>query len=687
MNAVEERYVDALGNEREVPPATRQAFDALLAVDNESPRIIPYALVLREDEPTAVVTTLPAASWVERVAWTIRCEDAGVHHGTVDLRDAPVLESFGHNGETFDRRSISLPQLPLGYHRVTLETINYGHEGGALIVVPRAAYAPPQARAWGIAVQLYTIRSQRNWGIGDFGDLRRFVELAADAGASYVGLNPLHAPHRSEPDAASPYAPTSRRFLNWLAIDVAALPEAQDPAIAATIASPEFRAQIELLRAQPLVDYNGVAECKDAILRRCFARFREMTAAASGFRDFIVAGGIALQRFAIFETLVERLGRDTQAWPRPYRDPASVDVRAFADAEAPAVEYAMYLQYRALEQLEAAAAEGAARGVALYRDLAVGVDANGADVWVDPAAYVPSASVGAPPDLLNPAGQDWGLPPLDPAMLARDGYRTIAELFGANMMLAGALRIDHAMSLTRLFWIPRGKPAADGGYVRYPFEDVLGILALESARAKCVVIGEDLGTVPLGFRERMAQARTLSYRILFFEREADETFIPAEDYPALALAATGTHDLAPFAAWLDGADITLREHLGVIDATFAQAEHAVRETDRRRLMATLIQSGDLAPQEPAAGAIILAAHRFLARSPAAIVMMQIDDALGETTPVNVPGTSDQYPNWRRKLDVDLDEIPAATQFQALCAILRTQRPRSTGDQTMNRGSH
>jgi len=284
-------------------------------------------------------------------------------------------------------------------------------------------------------------------------------------------------------------------------------------------------------------------------------------------------------------------------------------------------------------------------------------------------------SVGAPPDLLNPDGQDWGLPPLDPNALMRDGYRSAVDVFRANMQAAGALRIDHVMSLARLFWSPRGRSAAEGTYVQYPFEDLLGVLALESIRAQCSVIGEDLGTVPSGFRERMLQAGVLSYRILFFEREPDGSFIPAENYPALSLAATGTHDLSTFAAWLSGSDIDLRASLGVGDPTRVPQEHAEREIDRQRLIATLRRSGDLERDDAAGDEVLLAAHRFLARTPAHIVMMQVDDAIGETLPVNVPGTAEQYPNWRRKLSLDLDAIARDARFTALCSALRHERPR------------
>lgn len=675
MNSIDERYVDAFGVERIVPQTTRDAFAALLDIDPRNERIVAHATVVREGSVAEIVMTLPATSWTERLAWTIVLEDGAVAAGALELRDAPVVESFAGQTGTIDRRRVALGAFPLGYHRLSVDAGTIGTAESTLIVVPAAVYLPPHGRQWGIAVQLYTIRSERNWGIGDFTDLARFIEIAGEAGADYVGVNPLHAPHRTDPDAASPYAPTSRRFLNWLYIDVSAVPETQHAGVREAIEDPAFAHELRTMQTSSIVDYIGVARLKDAILRRCFASVRARPALDPEFRAFITAGGIALERFATFETLVERFGRDVAAWPSTFRDPATDDVRAFARAERPAIEYAMYLQYHAARQLAAAAAIAERSGVAIYRDLAVGVDVNGADVWIDPQAYVPSVSVGAPPDMLNTDGQDWGLPPFHPAGLARDGYRTIAELFRANMECAGALRIDHVMSLARLFWSPRGRSALEGTYVAYPFEDLLGILALESVRAACSVIGEDLGTVPVGFRERMARADVLSYRILFFERAHDADFIDAEYYPALSLAATGTHDLATFAAWLSGADIELRASVGVGDPARIPHEHAEREIDRQRLTAILRRSGDLAGDDASGDDIMLAAHRFLGRSPARIVMMQVDDAIGETLPINVPGTWDQYPNWRRKLSLDIDEIATNPRFMALCVALRSVRPR------------
>jgi 4-alpha-glucanotransferase len=669
------RYVDALGTLREVPESTRDHFAAVLAASAPAAGALPAAIVVPGDHAPGIVTTLPAASWNQRARWIVTTEFGDALHGEIELRDAPVVDSFERDGITYDRRRLTLDPLPEGYHQLTVDCGSFGRAEAALIVVPHRAYAPDE-RAWGLAVQLYTLRSQRNWGIGDFTDLRAIVDVAGKAGARYVGLNPLHASHRADPEAASPYAPASRTFLNWLAIDVEAIPEARAPEVAAAIEDRVFQATLADLRAARYVDYLGVAAAKDRMLRRAFAVFEHERADDPAFAAFVAAGGAALERFALFETLVLRLGRDLSGWPATYRDAESSAVRAFAAAERPEVRYGMWLQWHAATQLRAAAEAGAERGVRLYRDLAVGVDANGADVWVDGSAYVRTASVGAPPDVLNVIGQDWGLPPLDPSALIRDGYRTFASLLRANMTDAGALRIDQAMSLARLFWIPRGAAPTDGAYIAYPLADLVGIVALESTRARCLVIGEDLGTVPEGFRERMDAADVFSYRILFFERDADGAFFSPDRYPAKALATSGTHDLPPFAQWYAGGDIDVRAGLGFTHADAVAGERTTRDADRRRLIATLIDGGDL---EPATAytleEIVLGAHRFLARSRARIVMLQIDDAVGEIDPVNIPGTATQYPNWRRKLTLDIDGIATDPRFLALTEMLATQRPR------------
>ncbi len=663
-------YHDAFGNRRVVPPSTRATFVAALEASHLDGITAP-TLVIREGQPLAIDVTLPSESWESRALWTARDDRGYVGAGTLPMADAPVQRYVMREGTTLDTRRLTLPFTPtVGRYRVTIDVATYGHAGIDVLVTPGRAFLPAgEPRVWGIAVQLYALRSQRNWGIGDFGDLATICAIAADAGASLIGINPLHAGHRSDPEAASPYAPASRRFLNWLAIDVEAVTEANAPEAQVAIAS--LASEIAELRSLPYVDYTRVARAKDRALRACFAAMTKTRRDA--FNAYVRAAAMPLRRFAIYEALVARFGRDADTWPASMLNPDHPDVAVFATGARDEVEFGMYLQWCAFEQFEAVAQAAQRHGVAIYRDLAVGVERNSADVW-GATDYVTVATVGAPPDPLNRAGQDWGLPPLSPTALARDAYAGFAGLLADNMRHAGALRIDHVMSLMRLFWIPRGAPADDGAYVTYPFEDLLGIVARESIRARCMVVGEDLGTVPDGFRERMADNNVLAYRILLFERRADGSFIVPEAYPALALAATGTHDMPPMAGWLLGADIDIRERLGMVDPRLATAERAARELDIRQLTAALADAGALAAERDAES-IVVAAHRYLAASPARIVMVQIEDICGETTPVNVPGTNDEYANWRRKVRDDIDAIASGRRFARFTAMLREMRPR------------
>jgi 4-alpha-glucanotransferase len=668
-------YVDALGTRREAAPETVARFEALLEEDEH--RAVAPAIVLREGETLSVDVTLPAHSWTETLRWTLARDDGSTEQGTIPLREAPVVFADHRPGATYDTRRLALggPQ-PLGLHQLGLEVAAYARASTTIAVVPACAHVP-QGRTWGIALQLYTLRSARNCGIGDLADLRAVCRLLGERGASYVGINPLHAAFRSDPEAASPYAASSRVWLNWLCIAVDDVPESHTPAVRGVLRRKGRRERLAAVCASERVDYAGAAALKDELLRACFAAMEANAARRAAFEAWCAERGEALVRFATFEALVAWHGRDVSAWPATFRSPTSPDVALFAAAAHDEVRYAMYLQWLACEQLAAVAADAGRHGVRLYRDLAVGVDANAADVWADAGAYVPDVSVGAPPDVLNTLGQDWGLPPLDPRGLARDGYAELLTLVQANCRDAGALRIDHAFSLARLYWIPRGGDARSGTYVEYPLDDLRGIVALASVRERCVVIGEDLGTVPEGFRERMEETGILSYRILFFERRLDGTFAAPEEYPALALAASGTHDLPTIPAWLRGEDVELRARLGLLE-TPLPAELAARERERTMFLDVLVAHGDLAADRRDDDvAVVVAANRYLAATPCAIVMAQLDDVLEEREPVNVPGTSAEYPNWRRKLHAAVEALASDARLASLCAAFNEIRPRAT----------
>jgi len=348
-------------------------------------------------------------------------------------------------------------------------------------------------------------------------------------------------------------------------------------------------------------------------------------------------------------------------------------VHQFARDAHERVTFQVWLQFLADRQLSEAAMAAGPMTVGLYRDLAVGADPSGGETWSNQQAVVTQAQVGAPPDIYNPPGQSWGLPPFHPNALRKERYRSFIDLLRANMRHAGGLRIDHVMGLQQLYWVPEGSTPAEGAYVRYPREDLIGILALESHRNRCLIVGEDLGAVPAGFRERMAQARILSYRVLFFEKN-EEGFIPPNCYPGLSLAVVGSHNLPTLSAWMSASDLALKAELGLFpSAKLMKEAHAVRLEDRRALLSAFKKRGLAADPGMPMTEFADAAHAFLASSTSAITMVQIDDITHETTPVNVPTTSTEHPNWRRRLSMSLEEIADHPHFHRLSRQLSEAR--------------
>ncbi len=689
-------YVDAFGLERPVTAETKaRLLEALEPrIPAEGARIAPTCIVVRRDAELAFTLRVPDQAREAIVHAMLRRED-----GTTALAEL-ALEN---------RTRVVWPRTPpLGYHRLEIRLIVDGMtmlEEIAVIVVPARAYTPPgltDARVWGFSFQLYSLRSRRNWGIGDFTDLRTFVGIAADAGADIVGLNPLHALHATDPEAASPYAPTSRRFLEPRYVDLEAIPEfAACAAARELVASSTFQEELARLRAAEHVDHSGVARVKDAVfalVAQTFFAEHDGTGSARdrAFRSWVDAGGRALHRFAIYEALTAHFAEDEGrvrgwlTWPREYRDPAGDAVAAFVAEHESAIRTRLYIQWIAQQQFGHAAAIAKERmRVGLYCDLAVGVDANSADVWSDAPTFVLGTSAGAPPDLMNVYGQDWGLPPFDPNALRANGYAPFAEMVRANMRGVGALRLDHVMALMRLYLVPHGSMPTDGSYLQYPLDDLVGVLALESVRAGAIVIGEDLGTVPDGFRERMSEAAILSYRLLLFERASDGGYFGPEIYPRASLATAATHDLPTLAGWFVGRDIDVRERLGLADAGTAATEREQRRIDRDRLLESLVGNGALTAEEAAAlperadspeaaarfAPAIAAAYVYLGRTPAMLMMVQLDDALCEVDQLNVPGTDRTYANWRRKLRVPLEALADDATYRQV--VERIGRSRNT----------
>ncbi|MFZ5558415.1 MAG: malto-oligosyltrehalose synthase [Pseudomonadota bacterium] len=653
---------------------------------------------------------VPAAAASQSHRWALALEGGETRRG--EVRPA-ALERAGERavgGKPHVEYAFTWNDaLPPGYHRFTLEPPGRGAGATmALVIAPERCYCPPalegDGRVWGPALQLYALRSGRNWGIGDFTDLKNAIDAAARAGAGIVGLNPLHALFPHNPEHVSPYSPSSRVYLNVLYIDAEAVPEYADcEAARAAVADAGFQARLRALRGAELVDYRGVAEIKLAVLEQLYADFRARhqepgSARGRAFAAWREGEGEPLERFALFNALQAQFHAEDPGvwgwpvWPEAFRRPDAPAVRAWRDAHCDRVDFHAWLQWIAEDQLAGCGLRSfeLGIGVGVYQDLAVSVDRAGAEAWGWQDLYAETASIGAPPDDFNLNGQDWGLPPLIPQRLTESAYAPFIAMLRTAMRHAGALRIDHVMGLRRLFWVPPGGKPADGTYVNYPFDDLLGILALESQRNQCLVIGEDLGTVPDEVRAALGPLGVLSYRLLLFEKDAEGHFKPPEQYPPQALVAASTHDLPTLKSYWLGHDLDVRAQLGLYpDDETRGAQVVNRAQDRARLLVALERAG-LLPEgmtvHPVSAPemtleLALGIHAFIARTPAKVLMVQMEDVLGQLEQVNLPGTTDQYPNWRRKLPLNLEEWPQDPRVVALAEVLRRERGRGARPET------
>ncbi len=674
---------------------------SLQAAHRERQRQVLRPVIVRSiDTAEPLRIRLGEAQCRQRLQWRIALEHGDVQHHGLDLRSVDPVEQASIDGCEHLSFDVPAPPVPCGYHRLALLHDADVLAESTLIVTPSRCYWPQaiqgESRVWGPSVQLYSVRSERNWGMGDFSDLRLIMEQWSARGADVVALNPLHALFPHNPAHASPYSPSSRLFLNPLYIDPERIDDFRESEEArAVVASPEFQAIAQGLRSAELIDYPGVAALKFETLRLLYAHFQVMhlardTDRARAFRSFQATEGRPLRQHALFEALQATLCREDPsvwgwpAWPGEYRDPASPAVARFEREHSETVELYEYLQWQADLQLGEAGRRSLelGLGVGLYGDLAVSVDRGGAEVWAQQQLYAVDASVGAPPDEFSMKGQDWGLPPMIPGRLQQAAYAPFIVLLRRLMRHHGALRIDHALGLMRLYWIPPGGDASHGAYVRYPLDDLLGILALESERNRCLVVGEDLGTVPDDLRARLAGMGVLSYRLLYFERDASGYFKPARDYPPQALVAVSTHDLPTLAGFWEGRDIAVRNELGLFPSEEArQAQLVARAEQRTRLLLMLEREG-LLPQNGTADSLAFsemtpelsrAFHAFIARAPSKVMLVQMEDVIGAREQANLPGTTTEHPNWRRKLALPLERWPQDDRFASLCDALRAVR--------------
>ncbi|MDI6747734.1 MAG: 4-alpha-glucanotransferase [Rhodocyclaceae bacterium] len=711
---IADAYHDIWGGEHLTSSHTRQA---LLTAMHFSPAAVAFAPETLQSEldaaewqqplpPVSVVRSgtairiplvVPATTSTATWRWTVVLE-TGEASGTI-FTPANLLQTGADAQDTLHRYQIELPPIAVpGYHQLRVTAVDEQTSlTMPLIVVPQQCHQPAAirdgGRIWGLTLQLYGVRSQRNWGIGDFTDLGDLLALTAAAGGDLVGVNPLHALFPDNPAHISPYSPSQRCFVNVLYLDVTAVAElATCEEAQRRLASADFQKRLQDLRDAELVDYVAVARAKFEILEILFGHFlAESSERAAAFASWRAAQGDELERHARFAAMQAHFRAADEnvwgwpAWPEEYRSPESPAVAAFAAEHASAVSYHAWLQWLADTQLAATAGRASQSGMAvgLYQDLAVGANPSGAEAWNWQEVFAADAHAGAPPDEINLMGQDWGLPPFVPHRLREAAYAPLIDILRANMKHSGALRIDHVMGLSRMFWVPARLPATEGTYVQYPFEDILGIVALESQRNQCLVIGEDLGTVPEGFRPRLAECGVLSYHPLMFERYPDGNFRLPADMPQQALVAAGTHDLPTLRGFWQGADLDIRATLHLFpNEELHQRLITERDWDRGRLLWALEQEHLLpadASKQPAtmpelSSATVMAIHTYLARSPAQIMVVQPEDILGVLEQPNLPGTlEDQHPNWQRKLPLPIERWSSLAGYNAIVEAVHAAR--------------
>lgn len=666
-------FTDWTGNHARIEPSTLRAVLAALGVDASDEaavevaleetrnkpwrRMLPPTTVMRADHAAELRVHVPAGTPVHVSVQTEQGRSFALRQ--IDNFEADRTIDGARVGEA----SFELPAgMPLGYHLIHAESPQPAGDPvlamGHLIVTP-ARLGVPEAlgddRAWGYATQLYSVRSQGSWGIGDLTDLADLGVWSATHGADYLLVNPLHAAEPTVPMEPSPYLPTSRRFKNPIYLRIERIIEFAELA-------PETQARIrsaQQLLAQSLDELDEIARdriwpVKRAALRSVFEHGRT-PGRQFAFDAWRAQQGEGLERFAAWNVLAEEFGPAWHAWPQQYQDATGSDVTRFIEERRADVDFHCWLQWCLDEQARTAqdAAKDAGMRLGLMHDLAVGVNPQGADAWALRDVYAEGVTVGAPPDQYTRLGQDWSQPPFRPDRLEELGYAPFRDMVRSVLRHSGGVRVDHIIGLFRLWWVPEGNTPVEGTYVRYNHEAMIGVLCLEAHRAGAVVVGEDLGTVEPWVRDVLIDRGLLGTSILWFEKDWDaDVPLSPEQWRTDCLASVTTHDLPPTAGYLDGEHVRLRHRLGLLDDLDQEMEAA--RAERQQWIEVLHRSDLLAADVPAEidptpqeiEQIIIALHRFLERTPARLLNVALTDAVGDVRAQNQPGTTDEYPNWR-----------------------------------------
>jgi 4-alpha-glucanotransferase len=648
-------WTDVMGQARGVAAETLERLLALIGADGEAAAVPPLVTGTAGQS-----IPLPPA--------------AGTGAAALVFESGERIDVTVYPGD--DGRSWLAPIGRPGYHRLLLRD----REVTLAVAPPRCFSLDEVARGgrmWGLAAQIYGLRRPGDGGIGDSRGIAGLARAAGRAGADALALSPTHALFTAEPGRFGPYSPSSRLFLNPLLADPATL---FGPArVATAIRTAGVAEAMRRCEGTELIDWPEAAKAKLALFRALFDGFDTASGGslAEDFAGFVRAGGELLRDHARFEALqaarlaADPADRDWRRWPAALRDPAGSAVAAFAAAHEREIRFHLFLQWLADRALAAAQHEARSAGlrIGLIADLAVGMDATGSHAWSRPADVLGGASIGSPPDAFNADGQNWTLAAISPRAMVESGFAPFLDTLRATLRHAGGIRIDHVMGLARLWLVPDGMAPTEGAYLTYPVEDLLRLVALESHRHRAVVIGEDLGTLPWGFADMLAGHGVAGMRVLLFEREGDG-FKPAERWDAGAVAMSSTHDLPPVAGWWRGTDIGARAGLGQY-ADGGAAERALRAADRGQMWRAIGEGPE--PDEP--GPVVGAALRFVARGPSRLALIPLEDALGLEQQPNLPGTIDEYPNWRRRLERPAGEALAEPAVAARLAAIRRERQR------------
>ncbi|KKO45088.1 4-alpha-glucanotransferase [Arsukibacterium ikkense] len=702
LAGLQDSYVHAQGHTEHIALADQQAILAAMGYDLSSSKAIAQQTARLQQQPwhevIAPVQVLAAEATVtvrlQQAAavacshwqWQIVTEQQQTFSGEQQVATRDIIDRQQLADTEYLAFKLSLDvALEQGYHQLTLSDGQQQYQQHLIVTPGRCFQLQDQAtlhKTMGPAIQLYALRSSRNWGIGDFADLKNIVAPLAELGNDFIGLNPLHALYPGLPQDCSPYSPNSRLWLNTLYVALEHSPEFAECAQAQQLLhSQPFQSRLQRCRATADVDYPAVSSLKADMAELLYQHFKQQhlasnSARAQQFQQFVGQSDpslLQLARYQVLQAVLFKQDMQMACWqnfPAEYQNPHSDAVQQFAAEHSDAIAQQLYLQWLAQQQLAEVKAECQRQGMAigLYCDVAVGANSNSAESWAAPEDFLMQLSVGAPPDIMAPKGQNWGLLAYNPHTLRQKAYQPFIQLIRANMRYAGALRLDHVMALLRLWCCPPGADATAGGYISMPAEDLFAIMALESQRNHCVVIGEDLGTVPVAISELMAKYQVLSYRVFMLEQKHGSYQHREQTYPALALATVTTHDMPTLVGFWHEHDLALRHQLDLFPSAHIAASLEQLRKDEKQLLCNQLQLEPGNVQQ-----LVQNSHLYLAATPARLMAYQLEDLLLVATPVNIPGTSTEYPNWRRKLPLEFEQLLTQSDVRALITAMAQQR--------------